>query len=89
MSDHLKVLNQYLGARKVDIVLANNGKIDPRVADVYLTQENKTVVELDKENVLPLGARIIEDDMVCLDGTSVRHDAMKTAFLIFSYLMGK
>ena len=49
----------------------------------------KTVVELDKENVLPLGARIIEDDMVCLDGTSVRHDAMKTAFLIFSYLMGK
>ena len=42
VSDHLKVLNQYLGARKVDIVLANNGKIDPRVADVYLTQENKT-----------------------------------------------
>ncbi len=88
-SDHLKVLNQYLGERRVDIVLANNGEIDPAVADLYLTQENKTIVELDKENVLPLGARIIEDDLVCLDGTSVRHDAMKTAFLIFSYLMGK
>ena len=89
VSDHLKVLNQYLGARKVDIVLANNGEIDPKVADVYLTKENKTVVELDRAEVQPLGARIIEDDMVCLDGTSVRHDAMKTAFLIFSYLMGK
>ena len=89
VSDHLKVLNGYLKKRKVDIVLANNGEIDPKVADVYLTKENKTVVELDRAEVQPLGARIIEDDMVCLDGTSVRHDAMKTAFLIFSYLMGK
>ena len=89
VSDHLKVLNQYLGSRKVDIVLANTGEIAPDVVDVYLTKENKTVVDLDRENVLPLGARIIEDDMVCIDGTSVRHDAMKTSFLIFSYLMGK
>ena len=89
VSDHLRVLNQYLGKRKVDIVLANNGVIDPAVRDVYLTKENKTVVELDREKVLPLGARIIEDDMVCIEDGSVRHDAMKTAFLIFSYLMGK
>ncbi len=89
VSDHLRVLNQYLGVRRVDIVLANNGKISPEVEDVYLTQEHKTVVDLDREAVTALGARIIEDDMVCLDGTSVRHDAMKTAFFIFSYLMGK
>ena len=89
VSDHLRVLNQYLGARKVDIVLANNGAIDPRVADVYLTRENKTAVELDREAVAALGAHIIEDDLVCVEDGSLRHDAMRTAFLIFSYLMGK
>ena len=89
VSDHLRVLNQYLGGRKVDIVLVNRGRIDPRVADVYLTKENKTPVLLDREAVEKQGARIIEDDLICLEDGSIRHDAMKTAFLIFSYLMGK
>ena len=35
-------------------------------------------------------ARIIEDEIFCLDESgSIRHDPLKTAFLIFSYLMGK
>ncbi len=89
VSDHLKVLNRYLRARKVDIVLANDGMIDPSVSEVYLTKENKTAVELDREEVLALGAQIIEDDVVCIEDGSLRHDALKTAFLIFSWLMGK
>ena len=89
VSDHLRVLNQYLGKRRVDIVLANNGAIDPAVTEVYLTRENKSAVELDREAVEALGARIIEDDLVCVEDGMLRHDAMKTAFLIFSYLMGK
>ena len=31
VSDHIKILNHYLGKRKVDIVLANNGKIDEKM----------------------------------------------------------
>ena len=89
VSDHLRVLNQYLGARRVDIVLVNRGEIDPDVADVYLTKENKTPVLLDREAVEAQGARIVEDDLIALEDGSIRHDAMKTAFLIFSYLMGK
>ncbi len=89
VSDHLQVLNRYLGARRVDIVLVNRGEIDPGVADVYLTKENKTPVLLDREAVEAQGARIVEDDLIALEDGSIRHDAMKTAFLIFSYLMGK
>ena len=89
VSDHLRVLNQYLGVRKVDVVLVNRGEIDPRVTDVYLTKENKTPVLLDREAVEAQGARIVEDDLIALEDGSMRHDAMKTAFLIFSYLMGK
>ena len=89
VSDHLRVLNQYLRKRKVDIVLVNSGEIDPAVEAIYLARENKTVVPLDRERVEPLGARVIEDDMVCIEDGWVRHDSLKTAFLIFSYLMGK
>ena len=89
VSDHLKVINRYLRNRKVDVVLANNARIDERVKDVYLSREDKTVVGLDREGIMAQGAELIEDEIFCLDEGRIRHDALKTAFLIFSYLMGK
>ncbi len=90
VSDHLREINRYLQGRRVDLVLANNARIDQQVKDVYLSTEDKTVVELDREKVEAMKARIIEDDIFCLDESgSIRHDPLKTAFLIFSYLMGK
>ena len=87
VSDHLRVLNRYLGERKVDIVIANNSRIDESVRKRYLVTENKTVVSLDRGLVEQTGAEIIEDDVFCIDDGKIRHDALKTAFLIFSYLM--
>ena len=87
VSDHLKVLNQYLGERKVDIVVANNRPIDEVVKENYLRTEDKTVVGLDRAEIEKLSAQIIEDDILSLDNGRIRHDALKTAFLIFSYLM--
>lgn len=87
VSDHLKVLNQYLGKRKVDIVVANNRPIDEVVKENYLRTEDKTVVGLDRPEIEKLSAQIIEDDILSLDNGRIRHDALKTAFLIFAYLM--
>jgi uncharacterized cofD-like protein len=87
VSDHLRVLNSYLGKRNVDIVLANNAQIDNSIRERYLETEKKTVVELDREKVEAMGTRIIEDDIFCIDDDRIRHDALKTAFLVFSYLM--
>lgn len=43
---------------------------------------------LDRHNIMAQGARIIEDDIFSIDEAGrIRHDALKTAFLIFSYLM--
>lgn len=88
VSDHLSVLNRYLKGRRVDIVVGNNAVIDPRVVERYLTSENKTLVALDREAIAGQGATIIEDDIFSLDEEGrIRHNALKTAFLIFSYLM--
>ena len=87
VSDHLEILNKYLGKRKVDLVVSNHAEIDEKVAAKYLQTENKTLVRLDREKIEPMGAKIIEDDIFSIENGKIRHDAMKTAFLIFSSLM--
>ncbi len=87
VSDHVKVLNQYLKNRKIDIVVANSAKIDERVIEKYLTTENKKIVALDREELKKQGTHIIEGDIFSIENEVIRHDALKTAFLIFSYLM--
>lgn len=87
VSEHVKVLNDHLGNRKVDVVVANNGQIDRRIARRYLETEGKTMVELDRSNVAVLGAQIIEDDIFCIEDERIRHKALDTAYHIFAYLM--
>ena len=88
VSDHLAVINRYLKGRRVDLVVGNDAEIDPAVASRYLASENKTLVSLDRDAIARQGARIIEDDIFSIDEEGrIRHNALKTAFLIFSYLM--
>ena len=77
VSDHVKVLDRYLGQRKIDYVIANNGVVDLDVSDVYRTKEHKSVVELDRAEVDALGAEIIEDDLIRIENGSIRHDELK------------
>lgn len=87
VSDHIRVLNQYLKNRKIDIVVANNASINERISEKYLTTENKKIVTLDKENIEKQDVRIIEGNIFCIENDTIRHNALKTAFMVFSYLM--
>ncbi|MBR5798734.1 MAG: YvcK family protein [Lachnospiraceae bacterium] len=87
VSQHIKVLNKYLKNRKIDMVVANNAKIDERIKEKYLTAENKTIVDLDRDKLNYQEVRIIEGDIFCIENDKIRHNALKTAFMIFTYLM--
>jgi uncharacterized cofD-like protein len=87
VSDHIKVLNRYLGKRKVDIVLANSGGVSEEISERYRTRENKFKVEIDRDEIKKQGARIIEDDVIRIENSTIVHDEMKTAYMIFSCLM--
>lgn len=88
VGDHVKTLNRYLKNRRIEIVLANNSVIDPEVQERYLTTENKRIVPIDYDRCDKLGLRVIADDIFTIDEEEkIRHNAMKTAFRIFSYLM--
>lgn len=87
VSDHLDFINQHLSKKKVAIVIANNRQIDQELAQKYYTEEQKDPVVLDKENLRKMGIEIIDDSIYTIENGILRHDSLKTAYLIFSYLM--
>ena len=87
VSDHIEVLNRHLGERKIDVVISNEGEVDTVISDVYRT-EQKSVVIMDREEIELQQAEIISDNLIRIDNGSIRHDELKTAYLVFSYLMG-
>lgn len=84
VSDHVNTINKYLGKRNVDVVVANNGKIDDEIAKKYSTEEQKDPVILDKENI---SSKIIENDYAIIDNKTIRHKIDSLALDIFGYLI--
>lgn len=88
-SHHVKLLNKYLNKRKIDILIANNGKIDRNLVKKYETLEQKDPVILDEEQIKNLKMMIIKDDFIAIEDEMIRHNVVKVAFYIFSTLLNK
>ena len=86
VSDHLKVLNSYLGTHKIDIVVANTGSIDKKVAEKYSTLEQKDPVLLDEENI---DCDTILNNYVTINDGVIRHNVEKLSLDIYSYLINE
>lgn len=89
VSDHLKLLNQYLGNHKVDMVIANNGMIDEEMAKRYESLEQKDSVELDYDETESMVELLIADNFVTVKNNLLRHNVMKLGMHIFGYLLEK
>ena len=89
VSDHIKVINKYID--NLDVIIANDKKIPIKTARKYETEEQKDLVKIDKREIEKLGCDLISDKLYnfsSVDGT-IKHDSLKTSYLIFSYMMGK
>ena len=86
-SDHIKALNKYLGKRKVDIVIANDGIISEKITSKYKTEEQKDEVIFDKEEIKKLGVHIIHNNYVDISEGVLRHKIDKLALDIYAYLI--
>lgn len=87
VSDHIKMLNQYLGEGTIDAVLANSKHIDVDIQERYKSLEESEPVIIDAKQIKKLGVELIEEELVTIKDEQVRHDPVKTAFTIFSYLI--
>ena len=86
VSDHLKVLNSYLGIHKIDIVVANTGSIDKEEAEKYSTLEQKDPVLFDEENI---DCDTILNNYVTINDGVIRHNVEKLSLDIYSYLVNE
>ena len=86
VSDHLKVLNSYLGIHKIDILVANTGSIDKEVAEKYSTLEQKDPVLFDEENI---DCDTILNNYVTINDGVIRHNVEKLSLDIYSYLVNE
>ena len=87
VSNHVSLLNRYLGKRKIDVVIANNGQIDKNVIEKYASLEQKDQVELDKEELKKMKVKVIKDDLISIENEQIRHDTLKLAFYIYATLI--
>lgn len=84
VSNHISIINEYLGKRKIDVVVANNGKIDSKLIEKYSTLEQKDPVLVDKENI---NIELLEGDFVNTKDGTLKHNYLRLASTIFSYLL--
>ena len=84
VSNHINLLNSYLGKKKIDAVITNSEKINKRLLKKYETQEQKDLVLNDEENIK---INNIQKPLVTLasDGT-LKHDSVKLGLEIMNYL---
>lgn len=87
VSDHIKFLNKHLDKRKIEVVIANSKKIDDDLALKYATKEQKDPVVVDYQELDNMGVEIMADCIYIIENDILRHDSLKTAYLIFSYIM--
>jgi len=89
VSDHIKILNEYLGEKTINMVLANNEEIPADLVLKYATEEQKDPVKLDESELKKMKVKVIKDKIYSIEDDYLRHDTLKTAYLVFSILMEK
>ena len=85
VSDHVNVLNKYLGNKKISILIANSGKIKKEFLKKYSREEQKNPVVIDERNLDKI--KLIKDDFVIIKDGSLKHDAIKLSLKIFEELI--
>lgn len=85
VSDCVREINSYIADNFIDVVVANNGKISDDILDLYKVEFSEPIT-IDRDNLYEMGVSIIEDNYVSINNKQVRHDYIKTALAIFTYI---
>lgn len=83
-SDHINLLNSYLGKRKIDTVITNSKKVSKKTQKIYETLEQKDLVKIDSKNI---NIEHINRPLIKIENDKIRHDNMKLALEIMNILV--
>lgn len=85
VSDCIKQINKYVSKDFIDVVLANNKKVPDNILKLY-EEEKSAQILIDKENIKKMGVKLITSDLLYIKNNQARHDYIKTALEVFTYL---
>ena len=85
VSDCVKQINKYVDKNFIDVVLANKKKVPDDILELYKVEEAKQIM-LDKDEVKKMGVELISADLLSTENNQARHDYVKTALEVFTYL---
>ena len=85
VSDCVKQINKYVGKDFIDVVLANKKKVPDEILELYKSEKAAQIM-LDKEEVKKMGVELISADLLSINNNQARHDYVKTALEVFTYL---
>lgn len=85
VSDHINILNRFLGKKKINTVIANKGEIPKSILKKYETEQQKDQVILDEDNLHNI--KIISNNYVTIDNNVIRHQVNKLSEDIYKYLI--
>jgi hypothetical protein len=80
------MLEKYLGEGAIDAVIANDREL-PKDLKLFANSEGKDPVAIDGALIAEKHIELISDKIYSTEDGSIRHDALKTAYLMFSYIM--
>lgn len=83
VSDHINLLNSYLGNKKIDVVITNNGEISHETQMIYETTEQKDLVIVDDDNIK---IENVSKPLIRVENNVIRHDNLKLALEIINIL---
>lgn len=87
VSEHIKAIEDHVGFKFIDSVLANDGSVDPEVIQKYMA-DNAAQIEIDHDRLASMGINVIQSRMIDYnEAREVRHDSKKVAAMIFSLLL--
>ena len=66
-------------------MLANNKLVPNDILELYKEEKSKQIM-LDKDEIKKMGVELIEADLLKITNNQVRHDYVKTALEVFTYL---
>lgn len=92
VSDCIKIINKYMGQPFLDVVISSSTAIPEEIKERYkkLEQSDPILVDpmlIDEDNLKKMNIELIKDDLTVIVDEMVRHNPVKTAFAVFSYLM--
>ena len=83
VSNHISLLDSYLGKKKIDAVITNSEEVSKTLLKKYETQEQKDLVINDAKNIKITN---IQNPLVTLADGTLKHDSVKLGLEIMNLL---